>query len=81
MVEQYGGGQNFGEQKVRDNRDKRELDAQRQYVVIGTLALLFTLMLYNFDVSRAAAPKRAMPLKSCYTQLMAQKTWSEILVA
>ena len=45
MVEQYGGGQNFGEQKVRDNRDKRELDAQRQYVVIGTLALLFVFML------------------------------------
>ena len=45
MVEQNGGGQNFGEQKVRDNRDKRELDAQRQYVVIGTLALLFTFML------------------------------------
>ena len=38
---------------------KQKLDAQRQYVVIGTLALLFFLFCFfrNFDVNRAAAPK------------------------
>ena len=38
-----------------------QLDAQRQYVVIGTLALLFVQNYCElFYVSRAAAPKGAM---------------------
>ena len=34
---------------------QKKLDAQRQYMVNGTLALHFFFV--NFDVSRAAAPK------------------------
>ena len=34
-----------------------KLDAQRQYMVIGTLALLLILLYVIFCVSRAAAPE------------------------
>ena len=47
--------------KVGQTARMKELDAQRQYVVIGTLALLFVLCYCElFYVSRAAAPKGAM---------------------
>ena len=35
----------------------KELDAQRQYMVIGTLALLLIYFFVIFYVSRAAAPE------------------------
>ena len=40
-------------------KKKNKLDAQRQYMVIGTLALLSISFMFfvNFDVNRAAAPK------------------------
>ena len=41
----------------------QKLDAQRQYVVIGTLALLIIVYLLTYYMSRAAAPKGAMPSK------------------
>ena len=54
-----------------------QLDAQRQYVVIGTLALLFVLNCFKlFYVSRAAAGKGAMSVVSSFhAWLEAQKSW------
>ena len=58
--------------------DRAELDAQRQYVVIGPLALLiiiFFLGFVNFYVSRAAAPKGAMPCKKWISPLRVRLGW------
>ena len=38
-------------------KKKNKLDAQRQYMVIGTLALLLIFFCVIFCVSRAAAPE------------------------
>ena len=48
-------------EEKEDEEDEKELDAQRQYVVVGTLALQLVQICYElFYVSRAAAPKGAM---------------------
>ena len=44
--------------QIRKMKEEREeLDAQRQYMVIGTLALLLKSVCVIFYVSRAAAPE------------------------
>ena len=55
-----------GRKSMKRGRRNMRLDAQRQYVVIGTLALRLSCFFFIviFDVSRAAAPKGAMSLLS-----------------
>ena len=56
-------------------KEEKKLDAQRQYEVIGTLALLFVENCCElFYVSRVAAPKGGMSLlSSFYAWLVAWK--------
>ena len=42
---------------MSDLFERKELDAQRQYMVIGTLALLLIFVCVICYVSRAAAPE------------------------
>ena len=56
-----------------------KLDAQRQYVVVGTLALQLVQICYElFYVSRAAAPKGAMSVLSSHGPKPKRPDWGHL---